>query len=1054
MTLSERLSAAVIPGGSGQSAGAAGIRLRKWCKHVANGDANRFEKRLRWDGLDLESACKLLGPVRLKAPGALPDWATFLDTATSDTGFDQAHAAENVLDRHAPQPFEDLLWRLIPEAVRRVRTCLGPCQERLSPTAFADLERGLLGRLCRVAARTLCAEFDAFRAAHAEPALPDLRDLTSRGRRLYHTFVHALDGDKFAEWLLRYPMLARLLATCCQQWISSTVNLVRRLDRDADAISTTFRIRDRGLQVTGVVPDLSDPHREGQTVCLLRCESGAGFVYKPRPLALDLLFSNLVAEIARTCNASVTKRYNVLHRGSYGWAELVEAAPCIDRTAVERFYRRAGMLTCLVYALGGSDLHAGNVIACGEYPVPIDLECIVGAPLADSGRRRSAEPTTGKSPAGSVFRTGMPPIASRNVAGVFRIVGGLADPDPHRPSGHAVAHTNTDWMAWRGSGLPVQSEHNAPTLDGRVHPASDYVDPLLEGFRHMYEALRRNRMPLCSAGELRQLEREEFRVLIRDTRSYAALLENALLPQHVTSGPDWSIALDVITAPTLASPRRPAGWATRVAERIELERLDIPLFVGHMDQPVLQSSVGARLAQRLDCAGHSVSERLASLNADDLEQQLGLLRMSFAIADVKHRNRTRRMRAARHPGKEPSRRQALVEIQAIVDLLERLAVHDGDAITWHGLGGPAGTTPRLEPVGISLFGGTTGIALFLATAGAVTACGTAHELATRALAPLCGRLGNRARRSELAAQIGIGGTVGLGGLVYALTRVGRSLGDSIYVTAAGAAADAITPTTVAADDKFDVMSGAAGALLGLLTFHQMTGDDTSLHRAVQCGDHLLERRTTDSVTGLRAWRTPGNGVATGFAHGTSGIACALERLANVTGRDDFRLAATETWAFERRRLVRRPTRPGAPRRMKWDASGNRSRSWCRGSSGVGLARLATLDDSDSDARFEVEAALETMSGTEVAEPDGLCCGRMGRADFLFSAGLRFGRHDLCDAAVTLGHQTVARALREGRYATGTDEGFRPGLFQGISGIGYELLRMQASDTVPSVLLWE
>ena len=95
-----------------------------------------------------------------------------------------------------------------------------------------------------------------------------------------------------------------------------------------------------------------------------------------------------------------------------------------------------------------------------------------------------------------------------------------------------------------------------------------------------------------------------------------------------------------------------------------------------------------------------------------------------------------------------------------------------------------------------------------------------------------------------------------------------------------------------------------------------------------------------------------------------------------------------------------------------------------------------------------------MPGAESAEPDGLCCGRMGRADFLFSAGLRFGRQDLCKAAETVGQETVTRALREGRYATGTDEGFRPGLFQGISGIGYELLRMHASGTVPSVLMWE
>ena len=49
---------------------------------------------------------------------------------------------------------------------------------------------------------------------------------------------------------------------------------------------------------------------------------------------------------------------------------------------------------------------------------------------------------------------------------------------------------------------------------------------------------------------------------------------------------------------------------------------------------------------------------------------------------------------------------------------------------------------------------------------------------------------------------------------------------------------------------------------------------------------------------------------------------------------------------------------------------------------------------------------------------------------------------------------MAGALTTGRYATGADEGFRPGLFQGVSGIGYQLLRMQVPDALGSVLFWE
>ena len=1055
MTLSERLGGAVVPGGSGRSSGTAGERLRKWRDRVANGDAARFERRLRWDGLDVESALRLLGPVRLRDPHPLPGWVGLLETAGAATGvdtpFDRAVAPRDVFDPHAPLPFEDLLWRLIPEAGRRLLTRLGGRRDRLSRGALADLARGLLGRLCRTAARTLCAEFDVFRALRSGRLALDPGGSPDPGRQLYRDFIRGKDGDGLPAWLLRYPMLGRLLATCCLQWIRAAVALVQRLDRDEDALRATFGIEDRPLEIAGVTPDLSDPHRDGQTVWAVRFGSGCRLVYKPRRLALDRHFLDLLERLDDTRRDLALKRPKLLDRGDCGWVEWIDAAPCPDPASVERFYRRAGMLTCLAYVLGASDLHAGNVIASGDQPVPIDLECMVGAPLA-SPTRDAAVPAPGASLPGSVFRTGLLPVARRGADGVFRIAGGLAAPNRRQTDGGSVTNANTDWMAWRGGVAHREPETNVPLLAGRPQSASAHVEPLVDGFRLMYRTLSRNRDRLGAAGAVRGLENEEFRVLIRDTRSYVSLLEDALSPRHVTSGPDWSIALDVLAAPALTANERPRCWATRTAERVELERLDVPLFVGRLDHPVLRSPLKIRLDERLDRTASAVSTRLGLLNADDLERQIHLLRTSFAIACVKRRYRDRRARAARRRGGTRTRRQSLVEVHSIVALLKRLALDEGTTVTWRQLGGPPTDAARLAPVGIGLFGGTSGIALFLATAALVTGRRDARELAARVLDPLCARLGDGTFPSELAAEVGIGGATGLGGLIYALVHAGRSLGHPGYLAAARAAADGVTRDAVGADRALDVLSGAAGALLGLLSLHRTTGDRAALRIATRCGEHILDNRVTDSDTGLRAWRTLHDRITTGFAHGASGIGCALRRLANATGRNVFRAAAAEGWTFERRLRARRRA-PGPERRATThDLPRAWPWSWCHGAAGTGLARLDALDD--GDARSDVEAAVRNAPSRGTAEADGLCCGRMGRADFLFSAGLRLGRRDLCEAAESIGRDTVTNALAAGRYRIGTDEGFRPGLFQGASGIGYQLLRLQAPNTVQSVLSWE
>ena len=36
------------------------------------------------------------------------------------------------------------------------------------------------------------------------------------------------------------------------------------------------------------------------------------------------------------------------------------------------------MLLCLLYLLGGADMHQENLIACADMPVLIDLEMVIG----------------------------------------------------------------------------------------------------------------------------------------------------------------------------------------------------------------------------------------------------------------------------------------------------------------------------------------------------------------------------------------------------------------------------------------------------------------------------------------------------------------------------------------------------------------------------------------------------------------------------------------------------------------------------------------------------
>ena len=131
--------------------------------------------------------------------------------------------------------------------------------------------------------------------------------------------------------------------------------------------------------------------------------------------------------------------------------------------------------------------------------------------------------------------------------------------------------------------------------------------------------------------------------------------------------------------------------------------------------------------------------------------------------------------------------------------------------------------------------------------------------------------------------------------------------------------------------------------------------------------------------------------------------------------------------------------------------------WCSGAPGIGLARLGGLRQLDTpDARRDIENAIATTLACPVQTSDHLCCGNVGRVDLLIEASRRLGRPELFAEAQRRVAWLVERAERVGHYAlnaTPSGTAFRPGLFQGTAGIGYQLLRLASPDAVPSVLLW-
>jgi lantibiotic modifying enzyme len=134
-------------------------------------------------------------------------------------------------------------------------------------------------------------------------------------------------------------------------------------------------------------------------------------------------------------------------------------------------------------------------------------------------------------------------------------------------------------------------------------------------------------------------------------------------------------------------------------------------------------------------------------------------------------------------------------------------------------------------------------------------------------------------------------------------------------------------------------------------------------------------------------------------------------------------------------------------------------SWCNGIPGIGLARLGCLPMlCDSDVQEEVEKALSITESWPNDGVDHLCCGSFGRVEVLLAAAERLSRPRLREVARQIAQEVMGRQQDTGAYRLfGGSFGsplFNPSFFQGMAGIGYELLRVAYPEALGSVLLWE
>ena len=1048
-----------LPGQKGDAEPAA-RRVAAWCRSAASGDWSLFSQRLNRDRLSFDAVLRKFATVRRRACASLPAWiddAVWIEAALQNPSADCVVAAP---EQAEPCAFEHLF---VP-AAKQAETLLwagidGRATENLNDSARARLRHLLLKEMCGLCAAAIYERFSEARKSSSTPvtATEEQRD---GSKSQYDRFIAQMKGGGFRRLFEEKPVLLRLLASMTRQWINTSREFVTRLDADLPVIRRDLLDDDDGNRVADIEGNLSDPHNGGHSVLIVRFDDGARVVYKPKDLRLDAAWHALVWRLNRRGAPVELKAVRAIARDGYGWTEFIEHAGCVDQDSCKRFFRRAGAWLALFHCFAASDMHQENMIAAGEHPVPIDLEMILQANAAEHNTdevEAQALQAAMEIINNSVMMVGLLPAYGRSPENKVFAMGGMTS-DWASPIQLAWNNINSDTMRPAKTKKAGDNSPNLPHVDGRYARFGDHIAPFVAGFNDYAKFLLSQSRDAKQGGLFDGFAGLAARKVIRPTRFYYMLLQRLRNHQSMNDGVVWSAQADFVAR--LADWERASDplWSLQRAERAALLTLNVPHFISPSDGNEICDATGISVLTEATPGLIRARARVGKFDEPDIAWQVEVIRQNTAAVSrsdgaslaVSKESRVLRAGSALAPRKNIFAEEA---DQIALDLKQH-AIRKGPAAAWIGLDWLGDSeVAQLVPLGADLYNGVSGIAVFLAAHAAVTQSESSRELALAAVAHLRKSLksGNAAR---MARSLGTGGACGLGSIVYAFSVMAKSLGDNDLIEDAHAAAELFSDDLIAADKQLDIIGGSAGAILGLLRlFHDARSADV-LARATKCGDHLLAQPRHGVNGGSWLGQGCGERPLTGMSHGAAGFAYALASLAAATGRDDFASAASQCIAFENSSYD--PQRSNWPD-LRGDDESQWPCQWCHGAPGIGIARAASAKRGWLDPELMTSDVHNALAGVERGWPahvDTLCCGAFGSIEFLCEAADAIGQDDLRELALRRVSAVMESAKVSGDYRWNLGKRqFNLGLFRGLSGVGYTMLR-RVDRSLPNVLIWE
>ncbi|MEM9549004.1 MAG: type 2 lanthipeptide synthetase LanM family protein [Bacteroidota bacterium] len=861
-------------------------------------------------------------------------------------------------------------------------------------------------------------EWNAYRTTHSiqQGAYPI-------GKKILNDFLVDFKAEKI---LKTYPHLVELISKNLRFKNYHLKEVINFFEEDKDDLIAFFNF-EKNVSIKKISPGEGDTHLSGKSTSIVHLTNGKQLVYKPRSGELDQMFNTLLEEI-NSANIGVDfQRINLLNKTTHSWVEFINQLPVDEENQIENYFKRCGALIGLSYLVMGFDLHFENIIAHGEYPILIDLECMFKSDDTQF----------------DVLSIGLVPQLFAVQDTFFDCSGLGADGKGETTPFWQWVNLNTDQLDLIKESTHFSNGKNQLFFDGKLVSPKNFLNQIIEGYQIISDWFLHKK----ETNEINNLfsvfKDKTIRVLPRSTQTYSNILENSYLLNALKSSDERSEIIaksldDFTFLPTVADEHKER---IREHEKEALLRMDIPYFTANTSRTYLEQS-GQKVIENFfrEPPYNFILNRIKTLDRKDIQEQINLIKDAFAaryhLKDDKHESSKSVMNTPFSIDHE---------LALIIDKIVNIAQEEDEKYIWKSYQASGSGKIFLGGLNDSLYSGRLGIAIFLAAYLKKKKNHEIQQIVDSIIHDVILNLSAFLTGIDQSSFLSF--SKGITGIIYTLLKI-----DPIkYKETALHLTSFFTDELIAKTTENDLLEGCSGALISLIELYKIEPVRKLKDKIQFIGEKLLRERSIDKKTGLHIWKSSfNNNPLTGLAHGASGIAYAILKLYELTSESKYLEAFYEAVNFEDFYF--------SDKENNWCDLRNRNaafhNTWCYGATGIGMVRLYAYQ-ALNDPRFlkDVKNVIALIRSESVNDLDTYCCGNFGKIDFLLEAFTILKDNEILSLANHMIEKLVLKKENVGNYITHEATKIRsenPSFFRGLSGIGYVLLRSQNPSCFPSV----